>query len=103
MCEKIKNKKQRSTRVIIVHFRGHPAPSFLGFEVQDLSGITYGQMEIPSITLREIPLQREQVRLKLLYGNKRVTTFNAVITSKQVFPLIILECFHNILYHLGFA
>ncbi|VDO15434.1 unnamed protein product, partial [Brugia timori] len=65
-------------------YRGHPAPSFLGFETQDLSSITYGQMHIPSITLREIPLQREQVRLKLLYGNKKVTTFNADLTSKQV-------------------
>uniref|UniRef100_A0A0R3S2L9 VWFD domain-containing protein n=1 Tax=Elaeophora elaphi TaxID=1147741 RepID=A0A0R3S2L9_9BILA len=65
-------------------YRGHPAPSFLGFETQELSSINYGQMHIPSITLREIPLQREQVRLKLLYGNKKVTTFNADLTSKQV-------------------
>ncbi|VDK49775.1 unnamed protein product [Gongylonema pulchrum] len=41
-------------------------------------------MHIPSIALREIPLQREQLRLKLFYGNKKITTFNADLISKQV-------------------
>uniref|UniRef100_A0A0M3HR55 SHR-BD domain-containing protein n=1 Tax=Ascaris lumbricoides TaxID=6252 RepID=A0A0M3HR55_ASCLU len=65
-------------------YRGHPAPSFLGFENQDLSNITYGHMHIPSIALKDIPLQREQLRLKLSYGGKKVTTFNADLTTKQV-------------------
>ena len=58
-------------------FRGHTAPVFLGFENQDLSNITYGDIHIPSITLKDIPVQREQLRLKLSYGSKKVTTFNA--------------------------
>lgn len=65
-------------------FRGHPAPMFLGFEDDDLNNITYGQLHIPAIALREIPLQREQLRLKLSFGHKKVTTFNADLTTKQV-------------------
>lgn len=67
-------------------YRGHAAPAFLGFENQDLSNITYGDVHIPSITLKEIPVQREQLRLKLSYGSKKVTTFNAHadLSTKEV-------------------
>ncbi len=53
-------------------YRTHDAPGFLGFENQDLSNITYGNIHIPSITLKDIPVQREQLRLKLAYGSKKV-------------------------------
>ena len=66
------------------NFRGHVAPVFLGFENQDISNITYGHIHIPSISLKEIPVQREQLRLKLSYGNKKITTFNADLFDKQV-------------------
>ena len=49
-------------------FRGHLAPVYLGFETQDNSTITYGHVHIPSISLKEIPVQREQLRLRLSYG-----------------------------------
>ncbi|EYC04497.1 hypothetical protein Y032_0087g2046 [Ancylostoma ceylanicum] len=65
-------------------FRGHNAPAFLGFETQDLSNIAYGDVHVPSIALKDIPVQREQLRLKLSYGNKKVTTFNADLSQKQV-------------------
>uniref|UniRef100_A0A914CXE1 Uncharacterized protein n=1 Tax=Acrobeloides nanus TaxID=290746 RepID=A0A914CXE1_9BILA len=65
-------------------YRGHVAPVFLGFENQDISNITYGHIHIPSISLKEIPVQREQLRLKLSYGNKKITTFNADLFDKQV-------------------
>ncbi|VDL86455.1 unnamed protein product, partial [Nippostrongylus brasiliensis] len=65
-------------------FRGHNAPAFLGFENQDLSNIAYGDVHVPSIALKDIPVQREQLRLKLSYGNKKVTTFNADLSQKQV-------------------
>lgn len=60
------------------------APVFLGFEGQDMSIITYGHVHIPSIALKEIPVQREQLRLKLAYGGKKITTFNADLADKQV-------------------
>ncbi|VDL79693.1 unnamed protein product [Nippostrongylus brasiliensis] len=63
---------------------GHNAPAFLGFENQDLSNIAYGDVHVPSIALKDIPVQREQLRLKLSYGNKKVTTFNADLSQKQV-------------------
>lgn len=65
-------------------YRGHLAPIFLGFENPDNSIITYGYIHIPFISLKEIPLQREQLRLKLSYGNKKITTFNADLWDKQV-------------------
>lgn len=65
-------------------YRGHLSPVFLGFENQDTSILTYGHIHIPSISLKEIPVQREQLRLKLSYGNKKVTTFNADLFDKQV-------------------
>lgn len=65
-------------------FRGHNAPAFLGFESQDLACISYGDIHVPSISLKDIPVQREQLRLKLCYGNKKVTTFNADLSQKQV-------------------
>jgi hypothetical protein len=65
-------------------YRGHVAPSFLGFENQDNSTITYGHIHIPSISLKEIPVQREQLRLKLSYGGKKITSFNADLLDKQV-------------------
>ncbi|KJH53574.1 hypothetical protein DICVIV_00319 [Dictyocaulus viviparus] len=65
-------------------YRGHNAPAFLGFENQDLSNISYGDVHVPSIALKDIPVQREQLRLKLIYGNKKVTTFNADLSQKQV-------------------
>uniref|UniRef100_A0A914YAQ1 Uncharacterized protein n=1 Tax=Panagrolaimus superbus TaxID=310955 RepID=A0A914YAQ1_9BILA len=65
-------------------YRGHVAPVFLGFENQDISNISYGHIHIPSISLKEIPVQREQLRLKLLYGSKKITTFNADLWDKQV-------------------
>ncbi|VDM59654.1 unnamed protein product [Angiostrongylus costaricensis] len=65
-------------------FRGHNAPVFLGFENQDLSNIAYGDVHVPSIALKDIPVQRDQLRLKLVYGNKKVTTFNADLSQKQV-------------------
>lgn len=57
----------------------------MGFESPDNSTITYGHIHIPSISLKDIPLQREQLRLKLSYGNKKITTFNADLWDKQVF------------------
>uniref|UniRef100_A0A1I7SDS2 AAA domain-containing protein n=1 Tax=Bursaphelenchus xylophilus TaxID=6326 RepID=A0A1I7SDS2_BURXY len=65
-------------------YRGHVAPVFLGFESQDMGIITYGHVHIPSISLKEIPVQREQLRLKLSYGGKKITTFNADLADKQV-------------------
>ncbi|MFH4977130.1 hypothetical protein AB6A40_003839 [Gnathostoma spinigerum] len=65
-------------------YRGHLPPSFLGLESQDVSSMSYGIVHIPSITLKEIPLQRDQLRLKLSYGTKKVTTFNADLSTKQV-------------------
>ena len=65
-------------------FRGHNAPSFMGFENQDLSHVAYGEIHVPSIALKDIPVQREQLRLKLCYGTKKVTTFNADLSQKQV-------------------
>ena len=35
---------------------------------QDSAAITYGHIHVPSIALKEIPVQREQLRLKLTYG-----------------------------------
>lgn len=64
-------------------YRGHWAPSFLGFDQQDLSNITYGNVHIPCITLKEIPVQRDQLKLKLSYGSKKVTTFNADLSNKD--------------------
>ncbi|CAJ0943976.1 unnamed protein product, partial [Mesorhabditis belari] len=69
--------------------RGHNAPAFLGFESQDLSNIAYGDLHVPSIALKDIPVQREQLRLKLCYGNKKVTTFNADLSQKQVLLLLV--------------
>lgn len=57
---------------------------FLGFDNQDLSNITYGDVLIPSITLKDIPVQREQLKMKLSYGSKKVTTFNADLNTKEV-------------------
>lgn len=34
--------------------------------------------------IQDIPVQREQLRLKLCYGSKKVTTFNADLSQKQV-------------------
>ncbi|KAI6202965.1 hypothetical protein M3Y94_00502000 [Aphelenchoides besseyi] len=65
-------------------YRGHVAPIFLGFESPDSSTITYGHVHIPSISLKEIPVQREQLRLKLSYGGKKITTFNADLADKEV-------------------
>ncbi|KAI6233015.1 hypothetical protein M3Y99_00962400 [Aphelenchoides fujianensis] len=65
-------------------YRGHVAPIFLGFEAPDSSLITYGHVHIPSISLKDIPVQREQLRLKLSYGGKKITTFNADLADKQV-------------------
>jgi hypothetical protein len=65
-------------------YRGHLAPGFLGFDNQDLSNITYGDIMIPSITLKDIPVQREQLKMKLSYGSKKVTTFNADLVAKEV-------------------
>ncbi|KAI6178251.1 hypothetical protein M3Y98_00480500 [Aphelenchoides besseyi] len=64
-------------------YRGHVAPIFLGFESPDSSTITYGHVHIPSISLKEIPVQREQLRLKLSYGGKKITTFNADLADKE--------------------
>lgn len=64
-------------------YRGHWAPAFLGFDQQDLSNITYGNVHIPCITLKEIPVHREQLKLKLSYGSKKVTTFNADLANKD--------------------
>ena len=47
---------------ILTIYRNHNAPAFLGFENQDLSNIAYGDIHVPSIALKEIPVQREQLR-----------------------------------------
>lgn len=60
-------------------FRGHNAPAFLGFESQDLSGVAYGDIHVPSIALKNIPVQREQLRLKLSYANKKVNFLTTVL------------------------
>jgi hypothetical protein len=65
-------------------YRGHVAPAFLGFESEDQSALSYGHIHIPSIALKEIPVQREQLRLKLSYGGKKISTFNADLWDKQV-------------------
>ncbi|ETN80647.1 hypothetical protein NECAME_17989 [Necator americanus] len=44
---------------------GHNAPAFLGFETQDLSNIAYGDVHVPSIALKDIPVQREQLSVTL--------------------------------------
>lgn len=64
--------------------------------------ISYGHIHIPSIALREIPVQREQLRLKLSYGNKKITTFNADLCdriSKKVEKLV-ADILFNINKHL---
>uniref|UniRef100_A0A0N4ZFU5 SH3 domain-containing protein n=1 Tax=Parastrongyloides trichosuri TaxID=131310 RepID=A0A0N4ZFU5_PARTI len=63
---------------------GHEAPVFIGFEHQDMTNITYGHIHIPSISLKEIPIHRAQLRLKLHYGNKKITTFNADLSNRHV-------------------
>lgn len=65
----------------------------MGFEAQDLSNVNYGQLHVPSIALREIPIQREQLRLKLFYGSRKVTSFNADLTTKQVSALNLLHIY----------
>lgn len=76
-------------------YRGHLAPGFLGFDNQDLSNITYGDIMIPSITLKDIPVQREQLKMKLSYGSKKVTTFNADLVAKEVWLHAITSEFYN--------
>lgn len=71
-------------KVFVPLCSGHVAPVFLGFECQDNNQVTYGHIHIPSISLKEIPVQREQLRLKLSYGSKKITTFNADLWDKQV-------------------
>uniref|UniRef100_A0A0K0FY40 ApaG domain-containing protein n=1 Tax=Strongyloides venezuelensis TaxID=75913 RepID=A0A0K0FY40_STRVS len=65
-------------------YRGHEAPVFIGFEHQDMTNITYGHIHIPSISLKEIPIHRAQLRLKLYYGTKKITTFNADLSNRHV-------------------
>lgn len=71
-------------KYIIILFRGHEAPVFIGFEHQDMTNITYGHIHIPSISLKEIPIHRSQLRLKLYYGTKKITTFNADLSNRHV-------------------
>ncbi|CAK5054407.1 unnamed protein product [Meloidogyne enterolobii] len=70
-------------------FRGHNAPAFLCLESDDessnnASNLAYGNIHIPSIVLKELPVQREQLRLKLRYGGKKISTFSAQLWDKQV-------------------
>uniref|UniRef100_A0A915NEN7 Uncharacterized protein n=1 Tax=Meloidogyne floridensis TaxID=298350 RepID=A0A915NEN7_9BILA len=48
------------------------------------SNLAYGNIHIPSIVLKELPVQREQLRLKLRYGGKKISTFSAQLWDKQV-------------------
>ncbi len=65
-------------------YRGHAAPRLLDFENQDLSHFTYGNIHIGSITLKEIPAQRKQLWLKLVYDSAKISTFNADLTCMEV-------------------
>lgn len=49
-----------------------------------MTNITYGHIHIPSISLKEIPIHRSQLRLKLYYGTKKITTFNADLSNRHV-------------------
>jgi len=53
-------------------YRGHEAPQLIGFAHQHLSDASYGHVRIPCITLKDIPVQRDNLKLKLSYGSKKV-------------------------------
>jgi hypothetical protein len=45
--------------------------NLIEFTLKDNSVPSYGHIHIPMISLKEIPVQREQLRLKLSYGGKK--------------------------------
>lgn len=66
-------------------FRGHMAPSLIGLDYVNLaSEIKYGSILIPKVEVEKFPEQRQQMKLRLFYGSKKVVTFNTNIAKMQV-------------------
>uniref|UniRef100_A0A5S6Q8E1 Uncharacterized protein n=1 Tax=Trichuris muris TaxID=70415 RepID=A0A5S6Q8E1_TRIMR len=63
-------------------YRGHSAPCYIGLQRSCSKEFKTGSINVTSFVLKNIPPEREYVKLKLTYGGKRVAELRAEIEAE---------------------